>query len=66
MYTWTPDSNTEIEDFLSVNPEPGTPTVNISTLEKPLAHRAIRITLGAARTNEEADEDELKVWGKEE
>ena len=51
---------------MSVNPEPGTPTVNISTLEKPLAHRAIRITLGAARTNEEAAEDELKVWGKEE
>ena len=66
MYYWTTDLYTEIEDFLNVNPEPGTPTVNISTLEKPLAHRAIRITLGAARTNEEADEDELKVWGKEE
>ena len=51
---------------MSVNPEPGTPTVNISTLEKPLAHRAIRITLGTARTNEEAAVDELQVWGKEE
>ena len=66
MYTWTPDSKTEIEDSLSVNTEPGTPTVNILTQEKPLAHRAIRITLGAARTNEEAAVDELQVWGKEE
>ena len=66
MYYWTTDLYTEIEDFLNVNPEPGTPTVNISTLEKPLAHRAIRITLGVARTNEEAAADELQVWVKEE
>ena len=66
MYYWTTDLYTEIEDFLNVNPEPGTPTVNISIPEKPLAHRAIRITLGAARTNEEAAVDELQVWGKEE
>ena len=66
MYTWTPDSNTEIEDFLSVNPELGTHTVNIPTTEKPLAHRAIRITLGAARTYEEAVVDEPQVWGKKE
>ena len=37
---------------------------NISIPEKPLAHRAIKITLGAARTNEEAAVDELQFGVK--